>query len=219
MKGDSIPRLKDVLFALGAAGEVNQPLGRLPLQKVIYLAEVLAPVWHQVSRPSGFSPYKNGPYDSRIQNTVDALVFRGFVTASNASFRRLHNVECQYSLSEEGETLLRRIVANPGLRDDLELFKEISREISRRGWQQIKVLVYSEPTYDCARLNGDSGKLPTGSPTLNLSREILRDLRESLRALDGSPVSRRNLIQMFFEVLVQHAQYRRQIDEQEDQGE
>lgn len=197
----SIPRLKDVLFALAAAGDYEQPLGRLPLQKIIYLADVLAPIWREVAKPSGFAPYKNGPYDKRIQNAVDALVFREIAQVSTPRFRRIDNIECQYSLTETGRKLVLQLSALEALHDDLELLREIAREVNRRGWQNIKGLVYAEPTYRTARSSGNAGRLRTDSSTLNLSREFLSDFRESLKGSDGQSVSRRNLVQMFFAVL------------------
>jgi len=96
------PRVKDVLFALAAAGECEQSLGRLSLQKMVYLADILAP--------------------------------------------------------------------------------------------NIKTLVYAEPTYDAARIGENPGRINTGSPTKNLSRQFLRDFRESLRGFDGENVSQRQKV-------------------------
>jgi uncharacterized protein YwgA len=204
MQLEPTPRLKDVLFALAAATEVGQPLGRLPLQKLVYLADVLSPIWREVAKPSGFVPYRNGPYDLRIQNTVDSLVFRGFVEVSVPNFRRIDNVECQYSLSRTGSETIKHLSAKPGLQVDLNLFREIVTEVSRRGWENIKALVYAEPTYDTARATANSERLRIDSPTLNLSREFLRDLRYALQGPKGEPVSSRNLVQLFFAVLAQH---------------
>lgn len=205
MSADNLPRLKDVVFALAAAGKFRQPLGRLPLQKIIYLADVLAPIWREIANPSGFSPYLNGPYDRRIQNTVDALVFRGIAQVSSPAFRRIDRIECQYSLTQDGYDLVNQLIRQPGLHKDLELFQEIASEVSRRGWQHIKALVYAEPTYDTARTTGNSGQLRTDSATENLSREFLRHFRQALQGTNGTPISRSNLVQIFFSVLDQHA--------------
>lgn len=205
MEASIIPRVKDVVFALAAAGECGQQLGRLPLQKMIYLADVLAPIWREISKPAEFKPYYNGPYDYHIQNTVDALVFRGFVTVSDANFRKIKTIECRYSLTPSGKTLVNKLTLVSGLKDDLALFQEISTEVQRRGWQNIKTIVYAEPTYDSARIAENPERLRTESPTKNLSRSFLRDFRDSMVGFDGQPVSRRNLVQMFFAVLTRHA--------------
>lgn len=215
MSNEAIPRLKDVLFALAAAAEVSQPLGRLPLQKLIYLADVLSPIWRDIAKPLGFSPYRNGPYDPRIQNTVDALVFRGFAKVSSPSFRRINNIECQYSLTDQGVRLVEQLTPDAGLNDDLSLFREIAKEVSRRGWQEIKSLVYSEPTYDFARATGNSGRLRTDSPSLNLTRALLRDFRASMHTINGVPITRGNLVQMFFSVLDRHLVLKRRLPKED----
>jgi len=205
MEASTIPRVKDVAFALAAAGECGQQLGRLPLQKMIYLADVLAPIWREISKPAQFKPYYNGPYDYHIQNTVDALVFRGFVTVSDANFRQIKTIECRYSLTLGGKELVNKLTHVNGLKDDFTLFQEIATEVERRGWQNIKSLVYAEPTYDCAVIAQNPERLRTESPTKNLSRSFLRDFRDSMVGFDGKPVSRRNLVQMYFAVLSRHA--------------
>jgi uncharacterized protein YwgA len=207
MGSNPTPRSKDVLFALAAAEEISQPLGRLPLQKMIYLADVLAPVWREASVPPGFSPYRNGPYDRRIQNTVDALVFRGIATVvAPPTFRRPDNVECKYSLTEAGRDAVKKIAEEKDFDDELGLFRAITAEISRRGWHHIKALVYAEPTYDRARATGNWSRLLTDSPSENLTREFLRGFRDAMRSPTDRPMSRANLIKMFFAVLERQAE-------------
>lgn len=200
------PRSKDVLFGLAAAEELSQPLGRLPLQKMIFLADVLAPLWREASVPPGFSPYRNGPYDRRIQNTVDALVFRGIATVvAPPKFRRADNVECKYSLTEAGKDAVQKIAKESDFDDELGLFRAIATEISRRGWHNIKALVYAEPTYDTAHATGNWERLLTDSPSENLTREFLRRFREAMRTPEDRPISRANLVKMFFAVLERQA--------------
>lgn len=210
-KNASLARTKDVVFALAASDELDHPIGRLALQKVIYLADILSGVWAKLARPGGFSPYKNGPYDSRIQNSVDALAFRGIVSVSTPTFRQLTNVECQYSLTDTGKSFVKQLVSKPDLKDELELFREIAREISRRGWVNIKDLVYAEPTYDLARSMGNSSRLPTNNPTKNLSHCYLKSLEKALSSPDGTVVTRENLVQIFFEILEVQARMDRDI--------
>jgi hypothetical protein len=206
MPSNPTPRSKDVLFALAAAEEVSQPLGRLPLQKMIYLADVLAPLWREASVPAGFSPYRNGPYDRRIQNTVDALVFRGIATVeAPPTFRRADNVECKYLLTEAGRDAVQKIAKESDFDDELGLFRAIAAEISRRGWHHIKALVYAEPTYDNARATGNWARLLTDSPSENLSRGFLRGLRVAMRTPGDRQISRGNLVKMFFAVLERQA--------------
>lgn len=207
MQTNPTPRSKDVLFALAAAEENSQPLARLPLQKMIYLADVLAPVWREAAVPPGFSPYRNGPYDRRIQNTVDALVFRGIAAVvAPPTFRRADNVECKYSLTEAGKEAVKEIAKESDFDDELGLFRAIAAEISRRGWHHIKALVYAEPTFETARAAGNWSPLLTDSPSENLTREFLRGFREAMRSPDERPITRANLVKMFFAVLERQAE-------------
>ena len=77
----------------------------------------------------------------------------------------------------------------------------IAAEVQKYGWQNIKSLVYAVPTYDCARIAQTPDRLKTNSPTQNLSRNFLRGFRDSMAGLDGTKVSRSNLVQMFFATL------------------
>lgn len=206
MHQEPTPRLKDVLFALAAATELGQPLGRLPLQKIIYLADVLSSVWRDVAKPPGFFPYHNGPYDLRIQNTVDSLVFRSFANVSAPKFRRKDQIECQYVLSQAGFAAVERLCAEANLKTDLDLFRQVAKEISRRGWENIKALVYAEPTYDTAKTVMGGRLLRVDSPSLNLSRGFLSGFREALQGPEGESVSPSNLVQLFFAVLERRAE-------------
>lgn len=211
MSTTAIPRLKDVAFALAAAKDQGQCLGRLPLQKFIYLADILAPIWREIAKPAEFKPYFNGPYDYHIQNTVDALAFRGFVTVSDAHFRQLKTVECRYSLTATGEALVARLTSNGQFQDDFLLFQTIATEVQKYGWQNIKSLVYAEPTYYSARIAQKPGRLKTNSPTQNLSRYFLRGFRDSMAGLDGTKASRTNLVQMFFATLAIHSEIKARV--------
>jgi hypothetical protein len=198
-------RFKDVLFALAAASEFHESLGRLRLQKFIYLADVLAVAWRRVAKPAGFSPYRNGPYDSRIQNAVDALAFRGLVNVSRLTFRGTKNAESCYGLSPSGQSVVESIANAEEFGDDLQLFREIAREVNRRGWEHIKALVYAEPTYDAARASNYSQRLRTDSQEGNLSLRILREFELAFSQEQNTPLSRRNFVQLFFSLLERHA--------------
>src|ERR1051325_3821111 len=89
-------RSKDVLFALAAASAFDQRLGRLALQKFVYLFDLLALAWREIGGSETFRPWRNGPYDLSIQNTVDSLAFRGLTVINDLSFRRTRNTECNY---------------------------------------------------------------------------------------------------------------------------
>jgi len=198
-------RGKDVLFALAVSSSSKQQLGRLALQKFIYLFDVLALACREVGGSKAFRPWRNGPYDFAIQNTVDALAFRGFVSISNLSFRRTKNTECNYTLTEAGKTVVAQFKKDKAFYNDFSLFEEIALEINRRGWKNIKNIVYSEPTYRFARSNFQGNELALNSQDANLSWQLLNDLRKSFEVTRDKPMSRRTLVQVFFALLDEYA--------------
>lgn len=204
MASEQNERFRDVLFALQAASEFDQQLGRLRLQKLIYLSDILSVAWRKVSNPAGFTPYKNGPYDSRIQNAVDALAFRGLVKVTSLSFRQPRITDTNYDLTAEGHAAIASLRDMEPFREELDLFREIAREVDRRGWKNIKALVYAEPTYETARSTNRSGRMRTDSVSVNLSLRILRDFEHAFAAEEALQISRKNFVQLFFAFLDEH---------------
>jgi hypothetical protein len=194
-------RTKDVLFALEAAGMCQQPLGRLALQKIVYLSDVLSLLWKRIAGPDKFFPWHNGPYDFNVQNTVDALAFRGYVKVQNLHFRTARNAECSYVLSDDGRAVVRTLCSHPVFAADRELYLLIAREVDFRGWEKIRRLVYAEPTYVASSASGHGSKLPTGSGQENLSWQLLKEFKSMFNCKASEDYRRRQLVQMFFSVL------------------
>jgi len=197
-------RCKDVIFALSVAGKHSQPLGRLALQKLIYLFDVLAISWRHVGARQGFHPWHNGPYDRNIQNAVDLLAFRGFVGVSELSFRHARNVGCRYLLTDAGSLAVTTLCDDESLANDLELFAEIALEVDRRGWRKLREIVYAEPTYIGAVAAGAANPLPLGSAAQNLSWVLLKQIRDASSFGFRSSMSRKTLVQVFFAMLDEH---------------
>lgn len=193
-------RTKDVLFALTAATEYVQSLGRLQLQKTIYLFDILAIAWRQVAGSESFSPWKNGPYDLTIQNAVDSLCFRGLVSINKITFRGIRKTHAAYSLTEVGRIAVEQLSSEEHFADDLALFHEIAREVDGRGWSDIKEIVYSEPTYNLARATNRGHRLSVRQGQ-NLSWKLITQIRTGFEAGRTRPMSRRTLVQVFFAML------------------
>ena len=198
-------RYKDVLFALRAANELGESLGRLQLQKLIYLADVLSGAWRKIGKPAAFLPYKNGPYDPSIQNVVDTLAFRGLAEVTGLAFRQPRITGSNYRLSDAGNRAVDTTVDLQAMADDLELYREIAREVDKRGWKNIKALVYAEPTYEASSERSGSRRLRTGTRATNLTSRLLNDFQEAFSREELRPISRSNLIQVFFALLDEHA--------------
>jgi len=193
-------RSKDVLLALKASSAYVNSLGRLQLQKLIYLFDILAIAWREVDGSNTFSPWNHGPYDQTIQNAVDSLAFRGFVAIETLSFAGTRKAQSTYSLTGAGESAVEGLSTDGPFMDDLDLLCEISAEINRRGWSNIKNIVYSEPTYNTARATKQGVKLSVNADH-NLSWKLIREIRDGFEARRDTPMSKRTLIQVFFATL------------------
>lgn len=194
-------RSKDVLFALTASGECEEHLNRLQLQKLIYLFDILALTWRHVGASRGFRPWHNGPYDASIQNAVDALAFRGFVTVTKVTFRKTRNVEARYGLTDAGVDAVAGLAQSDALASDLQLLREIATEVNARGWDNIKAIVYAEPTYNRARSKAEMSHLPTDNVLENLSWRLLNDVKRAFDVDRTTPMSPRTLVQVLFAIL------------------
>lgn len=193
-------RSKDVLLALKASSAYVNSLGRLQLQKLIYLFDILAIAWREVDGSNTFSPWNHGPYDQTIQNAVDSLAFRGFVAIDTLSFAGTRKAQSSYSLTRAGESAVDGLSTDGPFNDDLDLLNEISAEINRRGWSNIKSIVYSEPTYNTARATKQGVKLSVNLDH-NLSWKLIREIRDGFESRRDEPMSKRTLIQVFFATL------------------
>jgi uncharacterized protein YwgA len=189
-------RFKDVLFALSSASRANVKLGRLQLQKLIYLADVFSAVWRVVSSPAQFRPDSFGPYDPAIQNAVDALVFRGIAQIGELRFGRRY-VKSTYSLSAIGTDVISRLVSDEVMGEELSLYDEIATEINKRGWNRIRDIVYAEPTYCAARAGAESSQLRTNRPNSNQTVRLAR-LFDASWSKEESQFDAKTFVQIMF---------------------
>jgi hypothetical protein len=196
-------RTKDVLLALATASAHKDGLARLQLQKFIYLFDILAIAWRDVEGSNTFLPWNHGPYDRTIQNAVDCLAFRGLVSIAELSFRDVRKAQCLYSLTPAGKLAVERLVKEKPFANDIDLFREMSMEINRRGWSKIKDIVYSEPTYNTARVT-QQGTTLFVSQNYNLAWKLVRGVRDGFELGRQKPMSRRTLVQVFFATLDQY---------------
>src|SRR5690242_9365902 len=101
-------RMGDVMLALREAEKAAVSPTRIQLQKFVYLVDVLGQIVGLLKPVHGHKTYKNGPYDSAIQNAVDALAFRGFVRIAGVWKTPSGTLGTRYGLAPGGELFLRR---------------------------------------------------------------------------------------------------------------
>lgn len=194
-------RIKDVLITLAVAKSYHQHLGRLRLQKFIYLADIISLYWGILGSNNGHKTYKNGPYDSDIQNAVDVLAFRGFVSIYQSNIKEDATITASYTITKIGESLFSTLEKNKLFRNRIELFRCIGSHVNQKGWQNLKALVYQEPTYCFNKVNGWGYRLDYSSLLTNDSLRILDDLKKMLIKKKNQTLSRENFTSLYFKLL------------------
>jgi len=193
-------RYKDVLIALAVAHKYGESLGRLQLQKFIYLGDILSLLWEMFSPTNGYETYKRGPYDRKVQNAVDVLAFRGAVSiATNKNYVGSNGV-VSYSITPIGMKIVTRMESETPFLKALQMYNVIGVHINQRGWQNLRKIVYSEATYISNKGAGYGVPLKTNSLLSNLSAQIIWGFEQMVRNKETS-LSKENLVSIFFRVL------------------
>jgi hypothetical protein len=192
-------RYKDVLFALDVAHQFNQSLGKLQLQKFVYLTDVLSPIWNVISI-GDYQTYKHGPYDSSVQNAVDVLAFRGAVNVADSNLDKKENTRVSYVIAKIGIKIVEKLKLEPAFSIKHELYGILGQHIHRRGWGKLKDMVYSEATFLSAKSDGYGRSLELNSL---LSNETFQALLEFNNLLGdrSAKLSKENLVSIFFQIL------------------
>jgi uncharacterized protein YwgA len=191
-------RFRDVLYALEVANKYSQALGRLQLQKFIYLADTLSLVWDLAST-DGYQTYKHGPYDSNVQNAVDVLSFRGAVDIAKMQYKAEIIIRVSYKISDKGIEIVENLRKDldPGAK--YELYEVLGSHVNARGWDSLKDLVYSEATFLTEKADGLGKPLNLNSFLSNQSFRILLGFN-NLVNVPNQKLSRKNLVSIFFRV-------------------
>lgn len=178
-------RMADVVFSLAAAHEHGERLGKLRLQKFIYLADAVSLLYSFLPPLENHTTYMHGPYDVAIQRAVDSLAFRGFV-AIHGVRPNVGGVAADYSLNEVGLQLASR------LKDEMEglwsIFSDVAIQVNQIGWNHLRALAYAEPTFVNARAHGYGQALQVTDGLANSSALVLATID---RVLDNEIVERR----------------------------
>lgn len=194
-------RYKDVLFALATAREYEQSLGRLQLQKIIYLSDVLAVLWETLGPKEGHQTYKHGPYDPAIQNAVDTLAFRGAVNIVESNLKQDQTIRVRYQISDIGIQIVQNVRDIPAFAKKSDMYEIIGLHVNRRGWHKLKDMVYSEATYVTRKSDGFGKSLGTESLLTNESLRVLVEFNDLIPREGNSQLSKENLTSIFFQIL------------------
>jgi hypothetical protein len=197
-------RMGDVLLALKEAGKAQINPTRIQLQKFIYLTDVLGQIVGRPKPNNGHKTYKNGPYDPRIQNAVDALAFRGVARIAGVWRTPGGHLATQYALAKGGLVVLEKIEGNEDFFAKVWLAQLIGNELRRpgRGWARIVNLVYAEPTYVSTRPSGWGESLDFDNGLKTSSAFLIAAMRRVIESANiQSEVSGEWIVNRFFAYL------------------
>lgn len=193
-------RFSDVLISLYFANKHQQnKIGRIQLQKLIYLADTISVIWEVLAPKYGHETYKYGPYDKNIQNAVDAMVFRGFIDVVSFDIISEKNVDVKYRISEIGIKLYERISRENIISRKIDFYEHISFEVNKRNWFDLKSMVYSEPSYLANKIDGYGYGFDYISILKNESLRILYDFEKMLKP--NQKISKQNMVTIFFKLI------------------
>jgi len=199
-------RMRDVGFALEAAGAYRKRLNRIGLQKFIYLQDAISTLYEVLPPVEAYQTYKHGPYDPAVQNAVDSLAFRGFVRVFGVERDPDGHVSATYAMSEAGSLMVGKLAQAEPFRARWEAAADVAVKIERLGWHRLRELAYAEPTYAMARIRGFGQSLRPEDRLANSSASLLELVRMTAgRGFEGAYPSRGQLLELFFRYLDTYA--------------
>lgn len=195
-------RMVDICFAVKIASNYGQSLGKVQLQKFIYLLDVLKPVYEIMPPLDGHLTYKYGPYDVKIQNAADVLAFRGFLKFHQIKRNSQNQVALTYNMTPAGESWVKKLNSNRDFLSNWDLALKIGYWLNKLGWGRIIDLVYSEPTFVSIRQKGFGQRIISYDATQNSAALIMAIIDFGLTAgFERSFINNDLMVKLFFEYL------------------
>lgn len=141
-------RVRDVAVCLFVAKKYNYTFSKIQLQKLIYLMDVLSACLSIVSVENGHTTYFHGPYDKKIQNAADMLVFWEFCDVKNIRSNE-SGIMCEYFLTNTGTEWIDELVnVDATSKCRLEISENLIKAlINREQLKNLVSLVYAEPLF------------------------------------------------------------------------
>lgn len=148
MNNELLLRMRDVGLSLYYSREYDIQLKRIHLQKLIYLLDCAGSFINFISIKNGHKTYYHGPYDQKIQNAVDTLVFYKLANILNIK-KTDTGIICDYCLTDEGTSWIESIKnSNKTITYRALIVKSLLDSLMKRNlFYKIIDLVYSEPLY------------------------------------------------------------------------
>lgn len=156
MNSDFLLRIKDVSLCLLSANRFNIEVGRLEMQKIIYLIDNMSAYLFILSGRKGHQTYYYGPYDKNIQNALDALTIRDIAHMKKINIIN-KNISCAYGLTESGLQWSEGLLKNSkSIAYRFQIVNGIMYSLVNRNLlSAVKELVYAEPVYVETKVHGN----------------------------------------------------------------
>lgn len=208
-------RMRDVAIALACANNYDRPLGKLQLQKFVYLLDALSVLFLLLPTKNGFHTYKRGPWDVSIQNAVDTLVFRGFVEIVSARELESGEVAVQYQMTNEGNDFSLALKRTHAFDNRFRAGEAIARKVNSLGWHRLKALVYAEPTFVATRVEGFGRDLSPSEAFDSSTRALIEVIRECLEVgWSNFKVDEDIIVDVFFRFLDTYGRHDRKMPQE-----
>lgn len=173
-------RMRDAGMALKVARNFGRWLSRTQLQKFIYLLDIISLLYDLLPPSEAHRTYKYGPYDVAIQNAIDSLSFRGFVTVYDVHRSPDGDVSSRYQLTPEGNSWIEEISEMVEFVSRWKAASAVGRQINKLGWERIVNLVYAEPTFVSMRNRGYGQTLPVNNGINNSAAFFMASINRVL---------------------------------------
>ncbi len=171
--------MNETIFVLAAADELEwEPLDRIQVQKVTYLAEVLAPVRNLILEFLSFFPYRYGPYTYELQDTLDHLVGLGLAEITGYQRSQDGSTRSKQRISAEGKAVQQQLIQLRSNKEKYDWIFTVCQLVDITGLESLVGLVYQEPTFREAVSLGRRGELPIQDSELNLTQKLLQEIRK-----------------------------------------
>lgn len=195
-------RMRDVGMALEVADMHGQLLNRIQLQKFIYLVDVIDPLYGILPPRVAHLTYKHGPYDSAIQNAVDALAFRGLASIRDIRLSLEGTVSAEYEMSVAGRSWLGKLIGETAITARWSAALAVGEKIDALGWNRLVDLVYAEPTFVSARPHGYGQRLIPNDGLGNTASFLMALMNYALEhGFGDKPPNQTLIVELFFRYL------------------
>ena len=155
MNQDFLLRIKDASLCLYVARQYELLLGRLEIQKIIYLIDSISAYLFVLSGKRGHQTYFYGPYDKNIQNALDSLVVRDFAEMRDINTSN-NTVTCNYYSTDIGMEWTEKLIQkSSSIQYRISIVDSIFYSLVQRNVvHRVKDLVYAEPIYVATKQYG-----------------------------------------------------------------